>query len=452
MAYAGICLQDDLQPHTDPYFSQRTIHEISDYTRNPTDPVVEVQTVSLEGFDSLGDTITLGYRDQAPVTLTLGTDYDAAGVEAAVEQLTGKDVTVAGWGYDPFASYVDYPAPLTAPDDTGFQVSFAGDAAPDTTDSDFEDMAPLTVSSASPGVSGFVGETARGGRARNQGFEVVLTDNHAPRVKAPADRTIPLRTPFTLQGSGTDVDGDDLVYVWEQNDVGGKRGTSLVRNRKRNGPLFRVFGTSADVTPAGSLQTPSPGENHATGSARRTFPDLKQVLAGHTNAKRGTCPQVARRARVKQKVLDCYSEFLPVEGYVGRAGSTRPAMHFRLTARDGAAGGGGTAYDDVTLRISQRAGPFLVTSQGTPGESVRGGRKARVTWDVNGTRRLAKRVRIRLSTDGGRTWHKVLASKTANDGAQKVKFPRVQTKRARIRIEAVDNYFFDTNDHRFRIR
>src|SRR3712207_8122585 len=39
------------------------------------------------------------------------------------------------------------------------------------------------------------------------GFEVTTT-NHNPVVKAPADATIPIRTPFTLKGSATDSDGD----------------------------------------------------------------------------------------------------------------------------------------------------------------------------------------------------------------------------------------------------
>ena len=47
-------------------------------------------------------------------------------------------------------------------------------------------------------------------------------------------------------------------------------------------------------------------------------------------------------------------------------------MHFRLTARDGYPDGGGTGFDDVTLRIDQNAGPFLVTSQAT-GADVAGG-------------------------------------------------------------------------------
>ena len=462
MAYAGICLQDDLQPHTDPYFSQRTIKEVSTYTGNATLPVVEVQTVSLRGFDTDGDTISLRYGTGggAPVVLTRGSTYNRAGIKAAILQLTGKNVTIAGWGYDPFGSYTEYPATLTDPDDTGFQVIFAGDPAPDTTDSDFQNMEPLKVTSTTPGVDGFVGETAKGGVADNGGYQVLDTTNHAPKVKAPANKTIPMQTPFTLTGSGSDSDGDKLVYLWEQNDVGGAKGTGLVDQSKKNGPLFRVFGTSADVSDAGTLQSPSPGENIATGSPSRTFPDLAQILSGNTNAKTGKCPKVpalpgnlSNYEPVKRKPLNCFSEFLPTKGYVGTAGTKtkNAAMHFRLTARDGSANGGGTAYDDVVLRISQTAGPFLVTSQGKKHTVVKGGKHTVVTWKVNGTKSLAKKVRILLSTNGGKTWRTV-TKHTKNDGRTKVKIPRGKTKHARIKIEAIGNYFFDTNDRNFRIK
>ncbi len=131
-AYAGICRQDNLQPHSDPYFSQRSIAEFTRYTTGTALNPVEVQDVSLTGFDNAGDSVTIDYPGSTadPVTLTRGSTYTAANIEAAVEELTGEDVTVGKWGYDPYAGiYSDpvvYPAPLGNPDDTGFQVMFAG--------------------------------------------------------------------------------------------------------------------------------------------------------------------------------------------------------------------------------------------------------------------------------------------------------------------------------------
>jgi hypothetical protein len=453
MAYAGICAHDDLQPHTDPYFSHHTVAEIAAVTGGEPRPQVESQTVSLTGFDTDGDTIAIGYDDGVPVLLTRGVDYDEAGIEAAVEQVTGTDVSIRGWGYD----FQDgFPAPLVDPSDAGFSVMFAGEANPYTEDSDFEDMLPLQVTSASPGVSVAVGETAQGGPAGSGGFQVNPSDNHAPVVTAPPARTLPMRTPFTLTGTATDQDGDKLTYIWEQTDKGDRDGTSLTQNKRFNGPLFRIFGRYADVSDEAAGQSPSPGQNLAPRNGSRTFPDLRQILLGNTNAATGRCPRVpaetSKYRPVKPWPLACYSEFLPIPGYVGTAGSDRPAMHFRLTARDGAPFGGGVGWDDVTLRLDRKAGPFLVESLRGQHVTVDAGSSRVITWKVNGTRKLAGRVQITLSTDNGRSWEHVLVKQTKNDGRAVVRFPKVSTGKAWLKISAVDNYFFDVNDTRFRIR
>ena len=92
------------------------------------------------------------------------------------------------------------------PDQAGFQVIFAGDPDPYTDDSDRADMQTLIVRT-SGGVNAHIGETAKGGPANNNG-DAHNTGNYAPSVRAPANRTLPLRTPFTLRGSGRDADGD----------------------------------------------------------------------------------------------------------------------------------------------------------------------------------------------------------------------------------------------------
>ncbi|HEU5039121.1 MAG TPA: M12 family metallo-peptidase [Nocardioides sp.] len=468
MAYAGICRQDNLQNHTDPYFSQRTLDEVNAYTssdRTYASAPVEVQDVAFRGLED-GDTVTVGFPGAVGtksfvVGTTSGpTAYTSENMTAQLSELIGKDVTVAGWGYDPYAEIYDengaYPATLTEPGLGGFQVMFAGDADPYTEDSDRTDEPALQVTA--PGASYVhVGETAKGGEPGNTGFEVNTTGNHNPVVTAPANKTIPARTPFTLSGKATDADGDPLIYLWEQNDDARDHdGTALVSNNKVFGPLFRVFGTVADVTDEGTLEYESPGENLASAATRtRTFPDMAQILAGNTNAKSGKCPKVELvedpYVPVAAKPLDCYSEFLPTKAYQGTPGMAKHAMHFRLTARDQVTGGGGVGYDQVTLKVDPKAGPFLVSSFQKKGQSVKGGTKVNIAWKVNGTKSLAKKVQILVSTDHGQTW-KVVKKKTPNKGKAKVRMPRTKSSDAWVMVKAVGNYFFDVSDKAFRIR
>ena len=71
-----------------------------------------------------------------------------------------------------------------------------------------------------------------------------------------------------------------------------------------------------------------------------------------------------------------------------------------------------------------------------------------VTWDVAGTNVApiaAENVKISLSADGGLTYPHVLAASTPNDGSEVVPVANVATAKARLKVEAVGNVFFDVS-------
>jgi Metallo-peptidase family M12B Reprolysin-like/Calx-beta domain len=225
------------------------------------------------------------------------------------------------------------------------------------------------------------------------------TGNSPPTVNAGTDYTIPHGTPFTLTATGTDADGDYLLYTWEEMDLGPP---SPPNTDDGSRPIFRSF-----------PPTPSPS---------RTFPKLSDILNNTSTL----------------------GESLP---------TTTRAMKFRVTVRDNRLGGGGTASDDIVLNVRSDSGPFSVTYPNT-GVAWTTGSKETVTWNVVNTSQApvnAANVKISLSTDGGNTFPVVLAASTPNDGSEEITIPHFATMSARLKIEAVGNVFFDVSNANFTI-
>lgn len=242
------------------------------------------------------------------------------------------------------------------------------------------------------------------------------TGNTPPSVSTAAAFTIPQLTPFELTGSGSDLNGDTLTYIWEQFDLGAANAAgSLVDNGTR--PLFRNF--IPQLTP------------------NRIFPSLRYIL-NNANAVPAQAPLPGTTTPNRFT-----GELLP---------STNRTLNFRLTARDNRAGGGGTNEALTALTVITSAGPFRVTAPNTA-VTWTPGMVENITWDVANTNVApinVSQVQISISVDGGLTWP--ISYTTDNDGSDSFTVPDIAAStRARVKVAAVGNVFFDISDTDFTI-
>jgi hypothetical protein len=245
----------------------------------------------------------------------------------------------------------------------------------------------------------------------------IPTGNAPPSVTLPngASFNIPKQTPFTLTAAATDANGDSLTYDWHQYNAGGSTGgTGAVPNSDADGtprPLFRAFSPVA--------------------SGSRTFPALTHIL---------------NSANVPPNTTNGFmtGELLPA--------ITR-TMNFQVVVRDNRAGGGGVNTASVAVNVDGNSGPFAVTEPNT-NVSWQGGASQTVAWNVANTSAApvnAASVKISLSTDGGQSFPITIVAATPNDGSETITVPNVNTTTARLKIEAVDNIFFDISNANFTI-
>lgn len=231
--------------------------------------------------------------------------------------------------------------------------------------------------------------------------ENIEIDNNEPTVNAGPNYTIPILTPFELKGSGFDADGDPLLYNWEQFD------RELVLHPPRpeyeEGPVFRSY-----------PPTPSPN---------RMIP-AKNFLINNVDPIWEVLPAVSRVA------------------------------HFQLSVRDNHEGVGISDYDEMIVIFSEEAGPFSITNPTQEEEFWFIGEPVQIVWDVANTDQEpinCEKVNILLSQDGGNTFPVLLAEEVPNNGTFNLTVPDLPSSSNRIKIEAVDNIFFDISDHDFMI-
>ncbi|MGI9531235.1 reprolysin-like metallopeptidase [Lutimonas sp.] len=230
----------------------------------------------------------------------------------------------------------------------------------------------------------------------------LIFNANAPIADAGEDLLVPIGTPYRLIGSGSDADGDQLTYSWEQVDneitVVPPVGTSVV------GALYRSYKPSLDPV--------------------RYLPKLTTLVTGVISSTWEVTPLVDRE------------------------------INFVLSVRDNNIEAGQVSTDDLKITVTSDAGPFAVTSQNTEDLVWTSNTQETITWDVAGTDANGinvSQVNILLSTDWGKTFSTVLASNIPNNGSQIITVPDMKGSQCYVMVEAIGNNFFALNKTSFSI-
>lgn len=241
------------------------------------------------------------------------------------------------------------------------------------------------------------------------------SSNSLPLVNVPADYTIPKGTPFWVEGTANDANGDLLTYCWEQYDtdmlnLSFPQGNPNDAATSTTAPLFRSFDPS-------------------TTGAKRYFPQFSDVVSG-IGTLGETLAQVARD------------------------------IHLRLTVRDnygdiGIGFSGGVSCEEMTVAVAN-SGPLQITYP-TANNILNSGTIINFTWNTNGSSNLCTNADIYLSTNGGDSFPYLLAENIPySTGSLQVSIPAgvTNTTQGRIIISCSDNpdiQFYAVNSGNFTI-
>lgn len=104
-------------------------------------------------------------------------------------------------------------------------------------------------------------------------------------------------------------------------------------------------------------------------------------------------------------------------------------------------------YDLAETKVTVKEGtPFEITT--TPKNKYKGGEKISLQWKVDAAIFAGTKVRVLLSDDLGKTFKHIVLAETANDGAEEVTLPNINTSKAVLKIEVIEGVAFAlTNYH-----